>query len=200
MAPRSRAHRPRLMAREGHRWSVRRPPMALLPRGHRPSPSRARATQIMGIPDLSAPIVDYLASLLHEGKCHLTERQLRGIRGLPTEEEQAEAFGEFGELAGKSVPSGHSEAGATAMRRGPSGDPPRVPCPPAQDGTECSRLHVLGCISHQDRSRRTGISVGLPADLGLGAFAPSAAWAYMQCRRCRGCRSTWIRAPSRPSP
>lgn len=115
-------------------------------------------------------------------------------RGLPTEEEQAEAFGELGEFAGKSVPSGHSEAGATAMRRRPSVDPFRVPCPPAQDGTECSRLHVLGCILHQNRSRRTGISVGRPADLGLGAFAPSAAWAYMQCRRCRACRSAWIRA------
>jgi len=49
-------------------------------------------TQTMAILDLPGPIVDCLASLFHEEKCVFTERQLRRIRGLPTEEEQVKVF------------------------------------------------------------------------------------------------------------
>lgn len=68
--------------------------------------SRARVTQIMGILDLPAPIVDYLASLFHEEKCVFTERQLRRIRGLPTEEEQVRAFEELRRSVETRYPSG----------------------------------------------------------------------------------------------
>ena len=57
--------------------------------------SRARVTQIMNILELPGPIVDYLSSLPHEEKCRFSERELRRIVALPTEEEQVKAFEEL---------------------------------------------------------------------------------------------------------
>lgn len=54
--------------------------------------SRARVTQILAILRLPHPVVDYLASLLHEDKAKYNERELRRILALPTEEEQFTAF------------------------------------------------------------------------------------------------------------
>lgn len=79
----------------------------------------ARVTQIMRILDLPTPIVDYLAALLPEERGRFTERQLRRIRGLSTEEEQIRAFeelrGEVEEDAGSesAPPPGTSQGGQT---------------------------------------------------------------------------------------
>ena len=49
----------------------------------------------MGTLDLPASVVGYLPGLLHEGKCHVSERQLRSILRLRTGELQVMAFEEL---------------------------------------------------------------------------------------------------------
>jgi len=65
---------------------------------HRFRLTRARVTQIMNILKLPAPVVDCLSGLFHDERCQYTERQLRRILALPTEEEQVRAFEQLREM------------------------------------------------------------------------------------------------------
>ena len=53
----------------------------------------------MNILKLPAPVVDCLSALFHDEKCQFSERQLRRILALPTEEEQVRAFEELRDTA-----------------------------------------------------------------------------------------------------
>ena len=57
--------------------------------------------------------MDYLSSLFHDERCHFTERRVRHIVCLPTEEEQqVKAFEELRESLDAAAPSegpGHGE-------------------------------------------------------------------------------------------
>lgn len=57
--------------------------------------SRARVTQIMSILNLPAPVVDALSTTFPDEKSRVTERRLRAILSLPTEQEQSRAFEEL---------------------------------------------------------------------------------------------------------
>jgi hypothetical protein len=54
--------------------------------------SRARVTQLVNIASLPQPILDYLLSLSAEQQVFYTERRLRRIVRLGSEEEQVSAF------------------------------------------------------------------------------------------------------------
>ena len=49
----------------------------------------------MNILDLPDPVLNCLSSMFHDEKCLYTERQLRAILSLPTEQEQSQAFEEL---------------------------------------------------------------------------------------------------------
>ena len=55
------------------------------------SVSRARATQVLNIVRLPRPAIDVLVELRRQSGSHCTERQLRPILRLPTEEAQLAA-------------------------------------------------------------------------------------------------------------
>lgn len=57
--------------------------------------SRPRVTQVLNILDLPAPVIDYLSGLSHGEKCRYTERQLRRVLTLPSEDEQMQAIEEL---------------------------------------------------------------------------------------------------------
>jgi hypothetical protein len=64
--------------------------------------------------------VDYLSSLFHDGKCHFSERQLRRILRLPSEDEQIRAFEELrAAIEGTTAP--------TLLRDRDNGDRGQIP-------------------------------------------------------------------------